>query len=1040
MKKLLSLILSASLLIAIMPLSVLPVVADNISGDFTYTVSDGKATITGCDREISGNVVIPSELDGYPVTAIGGMALWMNPDLTSITIPDSIIFIGESAFYSCPNLAFISLPNTVMEIGGSAFSGTAYYNNSANWENDLLYIGNHLVEARPTISGNCTIKSGTKTIANNTFDMAAYGYHSDLTGISIPDSVERIGVSAFRGCDKLTSITVPGNVKTIGAAAFDNCKSLIDIMLPDSVMSIGVRAFSGTAYYNNSANWENDVLYIGKHLIEAKSTVIGQYNIKPGTKTIGDFAFEEHVGLISVTLPNSLVSIGNDAFSGCKSLRTAMLPDSIINIGNRAFYRCSSLSSITMPNHVESIGDEAFCDCNISSITIPVSTTYIGVNAFGGCGLKNIFVDSSNKNYCAIDDVLFSKAIDRLVLYPENKQDTSYIIPSSVTNIGNYAFYNCRGLTSIVIPNRLKAIETGAFGNCIKLTYLTIPNSVIYIGNYAFDHMNHILKVYELSYAHIYALENSVNFYLLSMSAPNAPEIENIAESNSTITVTLKATAGYEYRCNNGSWQKDNVFTNLSKNDMHVFYQRIAESEQHVASDISRGTPSAPMAPTAEKIEFESVTLTPNSNYEYRCDNGSWQKSNVFSNLNDGTAYTFYQRVAETEDYVASSSSPGKSITTKEKAANSTTVPTPIVSNSTASSITLKPQANCEYSKDGTTWQKSNTFTGIVSGQQYTFYQRIAATDTVKAGPVSVGRKVKILSAGDLDGDKKITDWDGVLLARHLAGWNIKVSGSSVMDVDGDGKVTDWDGVMFDRYLAGWNVTVYVGGGQAISTYIISYENLKGAENKNPSTYDSGSKIALASPTVKHYTFSGWYCGDKKVTQITGTEETDLTLTAKWTPIKYKVTYINSNGNNNVINSTYTADSNYPMSVSDTSSKYFIGWFDENGNQIYHLDPDKGDVTLTARWGTIKPLVITTSGSNSIKVTQRYIGGGMYAIEVSLTVMNVTGEDYVGFEIRVNGQTRASDGIKSSYGQIHNIFRTIYDIPGGDCHVHVIIQ
>ncbi len=61
---------------------------------------------------------------------------------------------------------------------------------------------------------------------------------------------------------------------------------------------------------------------------------------------------------------------------------------------------------------------------------------------------------------------------------------------------------------------------------------------------------------------------------------------------------------------------------------------------------------------------------------------------------------------------------------------------------------------------------------------------------------------------GDLDGDNEVTDWDGVLLARYLAGWNVEITTLDVLDIDGDGEITDWDGVVLDRYLAGWNVSI----------------------------------------------------------------------------------------------------------------------------------------------------------------------------------------------------------------------------------------
>ncbi len=61
---------------------------------------------------------------------------------------------------------------------------------------------------------------------------------------------------------------------------------------------------------------------------------------------------------------------------------------------------------------------------------------------------------------------------------------------------------------------------------------------------------------------------------------------------------------------------------------------------------------------------------------------------------------------------------------------------------------------------------------------------------------------------GDLDNDGELTDWDGVLLARYLAGWNVEVEDIEALDIDADGEITDWDGVLLDRYLAGWNVTI----------------------------------------------------------------------------------------------------------------------------------------------------------------------------------------------------------------------------------------
>ncbi len=176
MKKLLALILSVVLL-----LLVVPTVSADTSGDFTYTAWDGKATITGYYG--SETVLeIPATLEGYPVTAI-----------------------GDYAFYGCTSLADITLPDSVTEIGENAFYNTAYYNNESNWEDDVLYISNHLIEAKSTITGAYTIKDGTRIIAGGVFKDCTF-----LTSITIPDSVIVIQALAFYHCDSLAMVYYGG--------------------------------------------------------------------------------------------------------------------------------------------------------------------------------------------------------------------------------------------------------------------------------------------------------------------------------------------------------------------------------------------------------------------------------------------------------------------------------------------------------------------------------------------------------------------------------------------------------------------------------------------------------------------------------------------------------------------------------------------------------------------------------------------------------------------------------------------------------------
>ncbi len=172
----------------------------------------------------SGEEITELKISG--ITEIKKCAFWNCKGLTSVTIGDDVTTIGEEAFCRCTGLESITIGSGVTKIGGGAFDNTAYFNDPTHWdESGVLYIGNYLIDALSTISGNYTIHADTTVIADYAFYFAPWN-ESRLTGIEIPDSVTAIGDSAFAGRIWLEIVMIGSGVTTIGRGAFSGCDNL----------------------------------------------------------------------------------------------------------------------------------------------------------------------------------------------------------------------------------------------------------------------------------------------------------------------------------------------------------------------------------------------------------------------------------------------------------------------------------------------------------------------------------------------------------------------------------------------------------------------------------------------------------------------------------------------------------------------------------------------------------------------------------------------------------------------------------------------
>ena len=172
----------------------------------------------------------------YVVKRIGAGAFEDCYALTSVTIPNSITSIESFAFKNCQSLNSINIPQSVVFIKPTAFSNSGIYNDESNWEDSVLYIGDCLIQAKRGLTGSYIVKEGTRLIINEAFA------GSNLTDITIPNTVTDIGVGAFR-YSALTSIIIPNGVTKIWAGAFHHCTSLKSVTLSNSITQIQRDAF-----------------------------------------------------------------------------------------------------------------------------------------------------------------------------------------------------------------------------------------------------------------------------------------------------------------------------------------------------------------------------------------------------------------------------------------------------------------------------------------------------------------------------------------------------------------------------------------------------------------------------------------------------------------------------------------------------------------------------------------------------------------------------------------------------------------------------
>ena len=445
---------------------------------FTYSLDDdGNATITGYTGNVSA-LVIPEEIDGHKVIALGDNAFKGKKLLEYVEIPNNVVKIGSYVFANT-SLTDLKLPEKLTYLGRCVLSGNTGVTEivipktlatvGAEW-------GNILAGDGPFHESNvqkATLEKGITSIPRNLFHK-----NTTLTQVTIPDTVTKIEEFAFAECGNLESVSLSDNVNQIGEYAFAKT-GIKEISMPDSILEIGDYVFANTKL--TELKLPKNLTHLGRCVLSGNTgvteIVIPKTLITVGAEwgniLAGDGPFHES-NVQKATLEKGITSIPRNLFHKNTTLTQVTIPDTVTKIEEFAFAECGNLESVSLPDNVNQIGEYVFAKTGIKEINIPDTVTIIRDHTF--------------KNCTALKTINWSKSITDIQSYAFENCDalTKLAIPNTVTNIGTGAFYECGGFTDIAVPNSVKNLGSRAFENCDALAKVSISDSVTSMGEKAF--------------------------------------------------------------------------------------------------------------------------------------------------------------------------------------------------------------------------------------------------------------------------------------------------------------------------------------------------------------------------------------------------------------------------------------------------------------------------------------------------------------------------------------------------------------------------
>lgn len=401
--------------------------------DFETKVENGTVTILSY-KGTQEHLIIPSTINGLPVTAIADGAFAGNVTLKTLILPDSILTIGNGILEGCKTLHSLQTP--LMGANKESKQYLGYLFGATNHEDNPLKI--------PATLSCLRISGAWETLpAYALFDC------NDLICVSFPETLTTIEKYAMFDCMSLKQIDGLDKITVFGERALMNCSDLQILTLSNSLETVGFGTFEGctsiramTLPFVGGTRTQNT--YLGYLFGAAQPdfakgfypSKLAKINLTDACQTLGNYAFFECESLKEITLPEGLTSIGVRAFYGCTKLWSIKLPDTLTTVRELAFANCDALLTIDFGQGLTSIGINAFYNCDsLTEIKLPTSLKSIPASCFAGCvsltkidfgGVRKVGAEAFRHcnavaTVIATENVEFGNGNDRVqsALYPD---------------------------------------------------------------------------------------------------------------------------------------------------------------------------------------------------------------------------------------------------------------------------------------------------------------------------------------------------------------------------------------------------------------------------------------------------------------------------------------------------------------------------------------------------------------------------------------------------------------------------------------------